>query len=170
MDTNHPQTNHFWPSFLFPFFFRNKKGRVIFVTCFRRLLSPSRFRHHTNNVPIPGHHSFSLTYSHFFNLLLTANVPSSCHPARFCLPSTLPSIHRIITKLFYQTFHIHLGPSHIFHGVVLRALCSFRSVKLFFSSCLPQAYFFCPQKTTRHEMTIAASVPIIQVSHISPSI
>ena len=114
------------------------------MTCF---CPPSRFRHHTNNVPILGHHSFSLTHSHFFNLLLTATVPSSCHPARLCLPSTLPSIHRIITKQFYQILHIHLGPLHIFLGVVLRALCSFRSVKLFFLRVLPQAYFFfAPRK------------------------
>ena len=40
-----------------------------------------------------------------------------------------------------------------------------------FSSCFATGLlFFCPQKTTRHEMTIAASVPIVQVSHISLSI
>jgi hypothetical protein len=110
-------------------FWEYKGARPFFVTC---LPSSSRFRHHTNYIPISGHHSFSLdSLSLFFNLLLTATVPSSCHPSRLYLPSTLLSI-RIITKPFYQIFHIHLGPVPIFLGLVLRHLFSFRSVKLFF--------------------------------------
>ena len=98
------------------------------MTCYPCLLSPSRFRHHANCIPISGHPSFLLTHSHFFNLLLTTTV-SSCHPSRFYPPSALLSI-RIITKPCYQTFHIHLGPLHTFLGLVLRPLSSFRSVKL----------------------------------------
>ena len=111
---------------------------------------------------------FTLT---FFNLLLTATV-SSCHPARRCLPSILLST-RIITKLFYQIFRIHLGLLHIFLGLVLQALCSFRSVELSFSSCFTIALlFFCSQNTTRAEtrLTIAASIPIVQVSYVFPPI
>ena len=76
-------------------------------------------------------------------------MPSSWHPSRLCLPSTLLSI-RIITKLFYQTFHIHLGPVHIFLGLVLRLLSFFRSVKLFlFLRVLPQPYLFLPLRKPR---------------------
>ena len=41
----------------------------------------------------------------------------------------------------------------------------------FFPSCLPQPYFFfCPQKTMRPDMTIAASTPnfSVQVSYVFP--
>ena len=140
------------------------------VTC---LFSPSRIRHHTNYIPVSGH-PFTFTYSLslFFNLLLTATVPSpSCHPSRLCLPSILLFI-RIITKPFYQIFHTHLVPVLIFLGLVLQPLFSFRSVKLFFSFvfCHSLTFFFCFQKTMRPEMTVAASTPNVLVSYILPSI
>ena len=86
---------------------------------------------------------FVFTHSHtltFLNLLLTATV-LSCHPARRCLPSILLST-RIITKLFYQTFHFHLGQIHIFLGLVLQARGSFLSVEPFFSSCFATSLLF----------------------------
>ena len=35
------------------------------MTCFLCLRSTSRFSHHKNYIPISGHHSFSLTHTHF---------------------------------------------------------------------------------------------------------
>ena len=113
------------------------------MTCFLCLPSPSRFRQHTRTIHTDFRPPFvfhSLTLN-FFNLLITATVPSSCHPSKIYLPSTLLSI-RIITKPFYQIFHIHLGPLHIFLGLVLRSLSSFRSVKAFFSSCFAAVLLF----------------------------
>ena len=140
------------------------------MTCFLSSITvgvSSPHEPHTDIKPPFVFHSLTLTFS---NLLLTATVPSSCHPSRIYLLSTLLSI-RIITKLFYQIFHIHLGPLQIFLGLVLRPLFSFRSVKLIFSSCFVAVLlFFCPQKTARPEMTIAASTFNVQVSYIFPSI
>jgi hypothetical protein len=91
-----------------------------------------------------------LTHSHIlFILLLTAAVPSSCHPSRLYLPSTLLFV-RIITKLFYQKFYIHLGQVHTFPGLVLRPLSSFQSVKLFFFFVFAAALlFFLALRTPR---------------------
>jgi hypothetical protein len=124
------------------FFPKVQRRRAFFCDLFFFLPSSSRFRHHTNYIPISGHHSFSLNcHSHFIYLLLTATV--SCHPgpSRVYLPSTLLSF-RIITKRFYQISRTHLGPSHIFLGRVLRRPFTFRSVKIFFSSCFAATLAF----------------------------
>jgi len=130
LDTNHPQTNHFWPSSqVIP-----KSIKV--QGLFRDLSSVSSF---TVEVSSPRKPPFVFTYSlSLFNLLLTATVPSSCHPGRLCLASSLLSI-LIITKLFYQISHIHLGLLQIFIGLVHQPLSSFRSV---FFSCFVKALPF----------------------------
>ena len=105
-------------------------------------------------------------FTHSLSLFLsTATVPS-CHPTRLFLPSILLST-RIITKLFYQIFHIHLGQLHIFLGLVLQVLCSFRSVEPLFFVFFNSLTFYS-QKTTRAEnrLTISASIPIVQVSYV----
>ena len=136
MDTNHPQTDHFWPSS------DKYKGAGLFCDLFSLTSS------FTGEVSSPHELDtdfwppfvFTHSLSTFFYLLLTA-VPS-CHPSKLYLPSTL-LYTRIITKRFYPIFRIHLGLSHIFLGLALRPLSSFQSVKLFFSLFfLSQPYFF----------------------------
>ena len=136
-----------------------KRCRSFFVTCFFCLPSPSRYHHHTNYIPIFGHHL--LTHSHI--LFYYTLSPSSCHLSRLYLRSTLLSV-RIITKLFYQTYHIHLGPIHTFPGLDIRPLSSFQSVKLFFFVMFWRSLTFF-QKTTGPEITVAS--PNIQVSYTS---
>ena len=122
-----------------------KRCRAFFVTCFFCLPSPSRYHHHTNYIPIFGHHL--LTHSHI--LFYYTLSPSSCHLSRLYLRSTLLSV-RIITKLFYRTFHIHLGSIHTFPGLDIRPLSSFQSVKLFFFlRVLTQPYFFSENHRSR---------------------
>ena len=136
LDINHPQTNHFWPSWQgIRKKFGNIKAHGLFCV-FHHVEVSSPQEPHTDLRPFVFAYSLSL----FFNLPITATVPS-CHPSSLCLRSTLLSI-RIITKPFYQIFHTHLGPVHIFLGLVLRPLFFFRSVKLLFSFAFATTYVF----------------------------
>ena len=154
---------------VFPENFGNIKAQGLFCDLFSlssftvKVSSPHEL--HTDFRPPVA---YSLSHSFLIYVLLTATVASSCHPSRLYPPSTLLSI-RIITKPFYQIFRTRLGPVHIFPGLVLRPLSSFLLDKLFFLRVFCRSFtFFCPQKTTRPEITAAS--PNIQVSYTVSSI
>lgn len=60
--------------------------------------------------------------------------------------------------------------AHYTYSLVWLRVCSLRSVKLLFFFVFCHSLTFFLRKTTRPDVTIASSVPIVQVSYISPSI
>ena len=146
LDTNDPQTNHFWPSFRsgFPKNGVYKENRLIFWPILSVFLHRRDF---LTYIPISARRSFSLlTHSHSsliycycYYQTFIKKVPSSCRPLRLYLSSTQAS-DPIHTEPYYQTFRTHITPIRTFFVLRLPHPSSSPSARLFF-------FMFCGRLT-----------------------